>query len=76
MPSVLVSICVIMQAVFLGDLGRNLRSAREVGMVTVRVRETEEALRELETLLGVRLVEEKRENSPYRREIDNYRSKL
>ena len=41
-----------MQAVFLDDLGRNLKSAREVGMVTVRVRETEEALREL-----VRLVE-------------------
>ena len=49
--------CKSMQAVFLDDLGRNLRSAREVGMMTVRVRETEEALRELETLLGVRLVE-------------------
>ena len=47
-----------MQTVFLDDLGRNLRPAREVGMVTVRVRETEEALRELETLLGVSLVEE------------------
>ena len=44
--------------VFLDDLGRNVRSAREVGMTAVRVRETEEALRELETLLGTdRLVE-------------------
>ena len=38
--------------VFLDDLGRNVRSAREVGMTAVRVRGTEEALRELETLLG------------------------
>ena len=44
--------------VFLDDLGRNVRSAREVGMTAVRVRGTEEALRELETLLGTdRLVE-------------------
>ena len=43
--------------VFLDDLGRNLKSAREVGMITVRVRETEKALRELASLVGVRLVE-------------------
>ena len=43
---------------FLDDLGVNVKSAREVGMTTVRVRETEKALRELEALLGVRLVEE------------------
>ena len=42
---------------FLDDLGRNLKSASEVGMATVRVRETETALRELETFLGVSLVE-------------------
>ena len=41
---------------FLDDLGRNVRSAREVGMTAVKVRETEIALRELETLLGVRLL--------------------
>ena len=41
--------------VFLDDLGRNLKSAREVGMITVRVRETEKALRELASLVGVRL---------------------
>ena len=42
---------------FLDDLGVNVRSAREVGMITVRVRESEKALGELEALLGVRLVE-------------------
>ena len=41
----------------LDDLGGNVKSAREVGMTTVRVRGTEKALRELEALLGVRLAE-------------------
>ena len=44
--------------VYLDDLGGNVRGAREVGMTAVRVRETEQALRELETLLGgLRLVD-------------------
>ena len=47
-----------MQAVFLDDLGRNLKLAREMGMATVKVRETEAALRELGTWVGVRLVGE------------------
>ena len=38
-------------------MGVNVKSAREVGMATVRVSETEKALRELEALLGVRMVE-------------------
>ena len=47
-----------LQVVYLDDLGGNVRGAREVGMTAVRVRETEQALRELETLLGgVRLVD-------------------
>ena len=52
--------CIIFcpQAVFLDDLGGNVKCAREVGMTTVRVRGTEKALREMETLLGVKLVGE------------------
>ena len=42
---------------FLDDLGVNVKSARELGMTTLRVRETEKALRELEAILGVKLVE-------------------
>ena len=60
-----------LQAVFLDDLGRNVRAAGEVGMVTVRVRETEKALREMERLLGVRLGMEGEG-----REMDNHQSKL
>ncbi|CAI8046130.1 Bifunctional epoxide hydrolase 2, partial [Geodia barretti] len=51
------------QAVFLDDLGRNVRAARDVGMTAVRVRETHQALRELGTLLGVRLAFEKTDSS-------------
>ena len=46
------------QAVFLDDLGRNVKAASEVGMITVRVRETEKALIKLETLLGIKLTAE------------------
>ena len=56
---------------FLDDLGRNVRAAGEVGMVTVRVKETEKALREMERLLGVRLGMEGEG-----REMDNHQSKL
>ena len=43
---------------FLDDLGRNLQPARAMGMATIRVRDTLTALRELERVVGVRLVEE------------------
>ena len=43
--------------VFLDDLGRNVRGARDVGMTAVRVRNTQQALRELGTLLGGKLDE-------------------
>ena len=43
---------------FLDDLGRNVKAASEVGMITVRVRETEKALIKLETLLGIKLTAE------------------
>lgn len=44
-----------LQAVFLDDLGRNVRGARDVGMSAVRVRDTELALRELGSLLGLEI---------------------
>ena len=61
-----------LQAVFLDDLGRNVKAASEVGMITVRVRETEKALIELEKLLGIRLtVETGRDDNQ-----SSYKSKL
>jgi putative hydrolase of the HAD superfamily len=39
-------------AVFLDDIGRNLKPARELGMATIKVTDPERALRELELLLG------------------------
>ena len=40
------------QAIFLDDIGRNLKTARELGMATIKVLEPEAALAELEGLLG------------------------
>ena len=42
-------------AVFLDDIGRNLKTARELGMATIKVAEPEAALAELEALLGLEL---------------------
>jgi putative hydrolase of the HAD superfamily len=39
-------------AVFLDDIGRNLKTARELGMTTIKVDEPEAALAELERILG------------------------
>lgn len=44
-------------AVFLDDIGRNLKAARELGMTTIKVDDPDEALRELEGVLGFRLSE-------------------
>lgn len=44
------------QAVFLDDIGRNLKSARLLGMATIKVAEPAAALRELEQLLGFPLL--------------------
>lgn len=41
------------QAVFLDDLGVNLKPARAMGMVTIKVVDPDAALDELETVLGV-----------------------
>jgi putative hydrolase of the HAD superfamily len=42
-------------AVFLDDIGSNLKSARGLGMETIKVVEPDQALGELETLLGLAL---------------------
>ncbi len=43
------------EAVFLDDIGRNLKTARELGMRTIRVTDPDLALAELEELIGFRL---------------------
>ncbi len=45
------------EAVFLDDLGINLKPARAMGMSTIKVSHPEDALRELESLLGFPLLE-------------------
>mgnify|MGYP003350858472 FL=1 len=40
------------RAVFLDDLGINLKPARALGMATIKVAGAEQAISELETLLG------------------------
>lgn len=44
------------EAVFLDDLGVNLKPARALGMATIKVADPDDALRELEELLGLALV--------------------
>jgi putative hydrolase of the HAD superfamily len=43
------------EAVFLDDLGMNLKPARAMGMATIKVVDPDDALQELETLLGFAL---------------------
>ena len=45
------------EAVFLDDIGANLKPARALGMTTIRVVEPEAALRELEQVLGFPLLD-------------------
>lgn len=45
------------EAVFLDDIGRNLKTARSLGMQTIRVVEPRSALAELEALLGFSLLD-------------------
>jgi epoxide hydrolase-like predicted phosphatase len=40
------------ESVFLDDIGRNLKTARELGMATIKVEQPEEALEALSKLLG------------------------
>ena len=44
------------QAVFLDDIGRNLKAARAMGMATIKVVEPAQALSELEVILGFPLI--------------------
>jgi putative hydrolase of the HAD superfamily len=44
------------QIVFLDDIGANLKSARELGMTTIKVMEPEQALRELGEHVGIQLL--------------------
>ena len=44
------------EAVFLDDIGRNLKIARELGMKTIKVDQPEKALQELSNLLGFPLL--------------------
>jgi len=46
-----------LEAVFLDDIGRNLKTARQLGMITIKVGEAEAALAELEEVLGINLRE-------------------
>jgi epoxide hydrolase-like predicted phosphatase len=43
------------EAVFLDDIGRNLKTARQLGMTTIKVTEPEAALAALEKILGISL---------------------
>lgn len=43
------------EAVFLDDIGSNLKAARALGLVTIKVEEPDAALAELEELLGIAL---------------------
>jgi epoxide hydrolase-like predicted phosphatase len=45
------------EAVFLDDIGANLKPARAMGMTTIKVDDTLTALRELEAVLGFELVD-------------------
>ena len=46
------------EAVFLDDIGRNLKPARKMGMTTIKVDSPEQAINDLEAVLGVRLLDE------------------
>jgi len=43
------------ESVFLDDLGVNLKPARALGMITIKVETTDSALAELEAVVGIRL---------------------
>lgn len=51
------------RAVFLDDIGRNLKPARALGMTTIKVDDPAQALRELGALLGLDLIDERGRSS-------------
>ncbi|KAM4042678.1 bifunctional epoxide hydrolase 2 isoform 1-T1 [Anomaloglossus baeobatrachus] len=46
------------ETIFLDDIGANLKPARDMGISTVLVRDTDKALKELEELSGVKLLDD------------------
>ena len=46
------------EAIFLDDIGQNLKAARALGMTTIKVDDPDIALRELEALLGLTLLDD------------------
>ena len=46
------------EAVFLDDIGRNLKAARALGMTTIKVDDPDDALRDLAAILELELLEE------------------
>ena len=44
------------EAVFLDDLGINLKPARQMGMITIKVEDPKEAIEQLQTVLGINLL--------------------
>ncbi|XP_021247598.1 bifunctional epoxide hydrolase 2 [Numida meleagris] len=46
------------EVIFLDDIGENLKPAREMGMATVLVRDTDTVLKELQELSGVQLLQQ------------------
>ncbi|CAH2245524.1 bifunctional epoxide hydrolase 2 [Pelobates cultripes] len=47
------------ETIFLDDIGANLKPAREMGISTVLVKDTDVALKELQELTGIQLIESK-----------------
>ena len=45
------------QAVYLDDLGINLKPARALGMTTIKVESAEQAIAELQSVLGLQLAD-------------------
>lgn len=45
----------LLQVIFLDDIGENLKPAREMGMATILVRDTDTVLKELQELSGVQV---------------------
>ena len=46
------------EAIFLDDIGRNLKAARALGMTTIKVDDPDEALRALGELIGIALLDD------------------
>ncbi|XP_056419734.1 bifunctional epoxide hydrolase 2 isoform X2 [Hyla sarda] len=52
------------ETIFLDDIGANLKPARDMGIATVLVRDTDEALKELQDLSGIKLIDSEEVKPP------------